>query len=78
MARMSKSDWNGAIAEFNRAIELDPNFAEAIGNRGAAKGALKDFDGALADYDRAIKLMPTPTLKKVRNITLKQKRSQKS
>ena len=64
---MSKSDWSGAITHFNRAIELNPNYVEAYGNRGAAKNANKDLDGALVDFDKAIELKPdSPGFKEVR------------
>lgn len=51
-------DWDGAIADFNRAIQLDPKLASAYDNRGFAKAAKRDWDGAIADYDRAIGLDP--------------------
>src|SRR5512134_2985935 len=36
LAKYEKSDLDGAIADFNRAIEIDPNYANAYNNRGAA------------------------------------------
>src|SRR6266568_3505091 len=53
-----KNDLVGAIAEYDRAISIDPKFAEAYFNRGKARRAGGDFDGALADFDRAINLDP--------------------
>ena len=47
-----------AIADFNKGIELRPNFAGAYNNRGVAYGAKGDFDRATADYNRAIQLRP--------------------
>ena len=47
-----------AIADYDRAIELIPNFAAAYFNRGHAKNSLKEFTEDIADYDRAIELMP--------------------
>src|SRR4030042_6325994 len=47
-----------AIAEFNKAIELDPELAIAYSNRGAAYIGKGDFDKALADCDMAIALDP--------------------
>ena len=37
---------DGAIADYNKAIELNPNYAEAYYNRGSEKSDLKDYDGA--------------------------------
>ena len=47
-----------AIADFDRAIELKPEEAEAYYNRGVAKSKLGDQDGAEADRKRAIELDP--------------------
>ena len=45
-----------AIADYDQAIELSPNFPEAYNNRGVAKEKLGLFFEALDDYDQAIKL----------------------
>lgn len=48
-----------ALADFNKAIELDPSFALAYNNRGIVHRKLGLYDKALADYSRAIRLYPT-------------------
>lgn len=53
-----KRDWDGSIAEFGRAIELDPKNAFAYIHRGWAKQRKDDLAGALADYNRALELDP--------------------
>ncbi|HBE59127.1 MAG TPA: hypothetical protein DEG17_25210, partial [Cyanobacteria bacterium UBA11149] len=39
---------------YNKAIEIDPNFAEAYNNRGSVRLALGDKQSAIADYNKAI------------------------
>jgi Tfp pilus assembly protein PilF len=49
----------GALADYDRAIALNPNSPAAHNNRGSLKyDKLNDVRGALADYDRAIALNP--------------------
>jgi Tfp pilus assembly protein PilF len=56
--RSVMGDRQGAIVDFNRAIQLDPNSARAYNNRGATKSELGDKRGAIDDYNRAIALAP--------------------
>jgi tetratricopeptide (TPR) repeat protein len=55
-ARMAAGDREGAFSDYNRAIELDPNYALAYYNRGFLRYQLGEREGALADYNRAIAL----------------------
>ena len=55
---MSKKSNLKPIADYNRAIELNPKSAAAYGSRARAKYELGDYDGAVADYSRAIALTP--------------------
>jgi tetratricopeptide (TPR) repeat protein len=58
------NDWyeNGdpdrAIADYNRAIEINPNFADVYNNRGLAWDIKGDYDRAIADYSKAIEIDP--------------------
>lgn len=47
-----------AIQQYELALEIDPEFLDALISRGDARSALKDFDGALIDYDRAVAVKP--------------------
>ncbi len=54
--RTKKGDWDGAVDDCTRAIELDPALSSAWENRGFARSKRGDRDGALADCSRAIEL----------------------
>ena len=47
-----------AIAAYSRAIEFNPEFADAYNGRGAAYGTKGEFDRATADWNKAIELNP--------------------
>ncbi|HOI73387.1 MAG TPA: tetratricopeptide repeat protein [Syntrophales bacterium] len=47
-----------AVANYSRAIELDPSFAEAYNGRGITYEAIQRADLAISDYDAAIRLKP--------------------
>ena len=43
-----------AIAEYDKAIKIDPNFLSAYYDRGQTREAMKDYDKARADYQAAV------------------------
>jgi tetratricopeptide (TPR) repeat protein len=47
-----------AIASFDRALKVRPDYAEALSNRGLTLYELKRFDEALASFDDALKRAP--------------------
>jgi len=47
-----------AISDFNKAIEINPNFIEAYSNRGTVYGKLGKTDLAIFDFNKAIKINP--------------------
>ena len=57
-AKLNKGDLDGALAEFTRAIEIDPSYAGAYADRGIVKWKKGDARGTLADYTRAIEIYP--------------------
>ncbi len=51
-------DLQGAIKDYDKAIEIDPENAMAYNNRGNVKQYLRDLQGAIQDYDKAIEIDP--------------------
>jgi tetratricopeptide (TPR) repeat protein len=47
-----------AIADYTKAIEFNPQFADAYFNRGLAKYSLGDKNGSIADWTKAIEVNP--------------------
>ena len=54
----NNKDYNKAIIEFNKAIILDPNYADAYIKCGNAYTWKNDYDRAIYNYNQAIKLNP--------------------
>jgi regulator of sirC expression with transglutaminase-like and TPR domain len=53
--KSDEGNYRGALAEFDRAIQLKSNYAAAYNDRGLLKEfKLNDIQGALSDYNRAI------------------------
>lgn len=48
--------YDKALADLERAIEMDPNYAEAYSSRGRIYADLQKYEVALADLDRSIEL----------------------
>ena len=53
-----RGDLEKAIEACDKALELNPQFAEANALRGAAKHILGDLVDAIADFDKALELAP--------------------
>jgi hypothetical protein len=53
-----EKDYDQAIANFTKAIEMDPKYALAYNERGIAYQGRGDYDRAIADYTKAIELDP--------------------
>ncbi|MYF55535.1 tetratricopeptide repeat protein, partial [Candidatus Poribacteria bacterium] len=50
--------YTAAITDFNVAIRLEPDAADAYLNRGTAKESLRQHVAAISDYNTAIRLKP--------------------
>jgi len=57
-AKKAAGNLDGAIADYDRAIQIDPKDAAIYNNRGLAKQAKGDLDAAIVDFNRAIQLNP--------------------
>jgi tetratricopeptide (TPR) repeat protein len=58
VAYLDRQRYDEAIAEFNKAIEIDPSFADAYYNRGIANSKKGNLDQAISDYTKAIQINP--------------------
>ena len=47
-----------AIADYTKAIKIDPKDADAFYNRGISKNSIKDYYGAIEDYTKLIQINP--------------------
>jgi tetratricopeptide (TPR) repeat protein len=56
--RYVMGDCRSAIADYNRAIEIDPNYSQAYARRGWAFLCLDELANAEADFVKALKLAP--------------------
>ena len=61
LEKAGQGDHNGALADYAKAIEIDPENADLYFNCALAKHALGDDEGALADYDKALEINPMDT-----------------
>jgi tetratricopeptide (TPR) repeat protein len=50
--------WDMAITDFSKTIEIDPNYFKAYSNRGVSYKNIGQWDNAIADYSRAIEIDP--------------------
>lgn len=58
-AHLLLQNFDDALRDFNRAIELKPDYADAYSNRGLVHYAQAEYIEAIADYDRAIAILNT-------------------
>ena len=61
-SKLDNGDFYGAIDDWNKAIDINPQYADAYVNRGYAKEKLGDHQGAIANYTKAIQIDPQDAL----------------
>src|SRR5437870_219339 len=57
-AKYDKGDWDGAISDYTKALEIDPKLAAACNWRGLVRQAKGDWEGAIVDFTHALEIDP--------------------
>jgi lipoprotein NlpI/uncharacterized RDD family membrane protein YckC len=58
IAYYKKGQYQQAISNYNKAIEINPRYAEAYTNRGVAYGEKDQYGKAISDFSKAIEINP--------------------
>lgn len=61
-AYASKKQYEKAISDYDKAIELNPGYATAYYNRAVAYASKKQYDLAISDYNKVIELSPEDSI----------------
>ena len=59
ITHLDNGEYEAAIPDFDRAVSLDAQFAQAYWARGEAKMSLGQYETAVADFSRVIEMHPT-------------------
>ncbi|HLY73195.1 MAG TPA: tetratricopeptide repeat protein [Planctomycetota bacterium] len=59
MARMKVGEVAAAISDYDRALQLRPDYPEALANRAVARQSAGDWGAAVSDFEAALKAAPT-------------------
>ena len=62
LAYANREQWDLAIEDYSRSLQIDPSFPVTLTSRGFAYKNLGQFDKAIADYTRAIGIDPNSSL----------------
>ena len=58
LAKENIENYKGSIADYNKAIELNPNDYQIYKKRAYSKYKIDDYKGAIADYNKTLELHP--------------------
>lgn len=61
LEKAKEQDYQAAVREFDRALRINPQFADAYYKRGRCRFELGDRSGAIADYTQALQIQPERT-----------------
>ena len=56
LSKANLQDYQGAIEDYTKAIELNPNYSKAYNNRGNSKLKLNQKNSACSDFNKAKEL----------------------
>ena len=62
MAWEEKGEWDEAVADYTRALDLNPGSYISYAGRGRARLAQDDWGAAVGDFDKSLSLQPTQPL----------------
>jgi tetratricopeptide (TPR) repeat protein len=60
--KSNKGDYQGAVAAYTQAIQLNPNYSQAYNNRAAARYQQKEYKGAIEDLSQVLRINPNNSL----------------
>ncbi|HEY9799622.1 MAG TPA: tetratricopeptide repeat protein [Leptolyngbyaceae cyanobacterium] len=56
--QLMAGDFAGALASYDKALKIQPDYYQAWNNRGSALANLEQYEQALASFDKAIEIQP--------------------
>src|SRR3989338_8732517 len=62
IAYVNKGQFDQAISDYNKALEINPRYAGAYYSRGVAYDSKGQYDQAISDYNKALELNPMDAL----------------
>ena len=76
LVKINSKKYKEAIKNYDKAIKINPQFAEAYVNRGLAEAKLGQYKEAIQDYDKAIEINPQFAESYVNRVSVKAKLGQ--